>query len=88
MSANTNNEVASTVQTFMITSILSKNYDVVGLFPVKNRETDYYLTDLLSDVIKNLIKSGYHIICILSDNNSVNGKSFEKNIWWRSKILY
>lgn len=69
-------EVATTVQTFMLTSIMSKNKDVVGLYPNKNLKAEH-LRDLFVQVIKALTIAGYIIITKISDNNRVNKKNFD-----------
>lgn len=69
--------LATTIQTYMISSVLGKNKDVVGLFPVKDLNTAV-LQDLTLQVLKALTEIGYKVICIISDNNSVNRNMFER----------
>ncbi|KAF2884903.1 hypothetical protein ILUMI_21274 [Ignelater luminosus] len=73
---NDNKEAVITMQVFMITSILSNNKDVVGLYPVKNLESDQLL-ELTLNIIKVLTGSGYNIITIISGNNQINRRMFE-----------
>lgn len=77
VSGNLPNESATTIQTFMISSIASHNKDVVGLFPVKNL-THEYLFKLTNQMLEILTTAGYNVISIISDNNRVNRKMFEK----------
>lgn len=72
-----NLNLATTIQTFMISSILSKNKDVVGLFPCNNLDSNQ-LEELTLQVLKMLTEIGYIIVCIISDNNGVNRTMFEK----------
>jgi len=73
----TTTELASTVQVFMITSIMSKYKDVVGLFPVKNLNTEL-LYKLTKDVLCILTEIGFKVLCLISDNNKVNRNTFVK----------
>lgn len=70
-------EPASTVQVFMISSIMSKYKDVVGLFPIKNLSSDMLFT-LTNLVIKLLTEIGFKVFCLISDNNRVNRNTFER----------
>lgn len=74
---NDETSVASTIQTFMISSIFSKNKDVVGLYPVNHLKAELLLK-LLKIVIKILTDTGYQIVTVISDNNSVNRNCFEQ----------
>lgn len=67
---------ASTIQAFMITSIFSKNKDVVGLFPVKSLTAEALLV-LCNQVLRVLTEAGYEVVTLISDNNRVNRKMFE-----------
>lgn len=73
-----NNELkaAETVQTFMISSIMSNYKDVVGLFPQTHicAEDLYHL---IMDILQLLTSIGFRIVAIISDNNRVNRKMFE-----------
>lgn len=66
---------ATTVQAFMICSIMSGNRDVAALIPVKNLTTEY-LTDCTMKVLKLLEDCGYQVLCLISDNNRVNRNMF------------
>ena len=59
----------------MVSSVLSKNKDVVSLIPV-SKMTAEYLTELIRTVIVNLTKAGSIVCSVLSDNNVVNRKAF------------
>jgi len=71
MASNTPNEEATSVQTFMINSLLSPNKDVVCMVPVKNMNA-VYLKECTVKVISMLESIGYKIVCCISDNNRVN----------------
>ena len=49
---------ANRIQAFMVSSVLSKNKDVVSLIPVSKMTADY-LTELIKTVIVNLTKAGF-----------------------------
>lgn len=68
---------ATTVQVFMISSVLSKNKDVVGLFPVRNLESNY-LHSITNSILQLLNEIGFEVVAILNDNNKVNRSLFEK----------
>lgn len=72
-----NHQLANTVQTFMVTSILSSNKDVVGLYPVKKLNSEY-LFETTKKILDLLHNAGYETVTIISDNNQVNRKMFEK----------
>ena len=84
-SDNKPGENANRVQCFMISSLYSKDKDVVALYPVKNMTAEY-LKSITLDVIEKLTISGYNIISIISDNNVVNRKMFA--IMSDDKILH
>src|SRR6218665_1349082 len=66
---------ATTVQAFMICSILSHRKDIAALVPVKNL-TAPYLQEITMHVIRMVEKASFRIICLISDNNRVNGNMF------------
>ena len=65
---------ANRIHTFIISSVLSSNKDVVALIPVQ-KMTNQDLYHMPKEVVKQYIY-GYRIICILSDNNVVNRNFF------------
>ena len=75
MASNIPSEQASTVQTFMLCSLLSANKDVAAMVPVKNLTTDY-LKGCTVDIITMLENAGYYVFCLISDNNRVNRNMF------------
>ncbi|GBO13031.1 hypothetical protein AVEN_40191-1 [Araneus ventricosus] len=75
LSINKSLEKATSVQTFMISSVYSKNKDVAALFPVKNLNSDELL-DMTKKVISLIHGSGYKIRSIISDNNRINRNMF------------
>jgi hypothetical protein len=66
---------ATTVQAFMLTSILSKHKDVAALQPVKNLDATFLL-DSLNKILGLVEKAGYKVVAIISDNNRVNRNVF------------
>lgn len=67
---------ATSLQAFMITSLMSSNKDIVALYPVKNL-TGESLCNLLKTVLCELDKLKYKVISVISDNNRVNRRAFE-----------
>lgn len=76
MSATDVTQPATTILAVMYTSVLSKNKDVIGLFPIQNL-TANYLSDLIQKIVKDLTLMGYEILTLISDNNKVNKKTFD-----------
>lgn len=68
--------LATTVQTFMISSIVKKNKEIVGLFPCTNL-TANYLHETVLEILKMLSEIGFKVLSIISDNNSVNRSMFQ-----------
>jgi hypothetical protein len=66
---------ATTVQAFMICSVLSSKKDMAALVPVKNL-TAAYLKELTQKVLSMVEGAGYQVLCIITDNNRVNGNMF------------
>jgi hypothetical protein len=75
MAVNSPLEQATTVQTFMLCSLLSSNKDVAALVPVKNLTAEN-LKQYTLKVIEMLEKCGYFVFCLISDNNRVNRNMF------------
>jgi len=75
MASNIPSEQASTVQTFMMCSLLSPNKDVAAMVPVKNLTAEYLKVCTL-EVITMLENAGYYVFCLISDNNRVNRNMF------------
>ena len=74
MAENSKNK-ATTIQAFMITSLLSKYKDVVALFPVCNLTADLLLT-YANNVLSLLHECGFIVFCLISDNNRINRNMF------------
>ena len=70
-------EAATTLQAFMIKSLLSHNKDIAAMVPVKNLNSEF-LFNITLKVLNLLLCTGYIVICIISDNNRVNVKFFEQ----------
>jgi len=66
---------ATTVQAFMIASLLSKDRDVVALVPVANLNAAY-LKDITLRVMRLVHDAGFRVLCVISDNNRVNRNMF------------
>jgi hypothetical protein len=66
-------QAASTLQVFMIKSLLSHNKDVVALLPVKNMNSQF-LYEQTTKVLTLLHNCGYEVVTIITDNNKVNVK--------------
>ena len=75
LESNNITKQAHRIHTFMLSSVLSSNKDVVALIPVP-KMTNQDLYQMTKEVVKNVSICGYRIICILSDNNVVNAKMF------------
>lgn len=76
LQASSSIQAATTVQVFMISSLLSKYTDVVGLYPIKRLDSDYS-ADLLDDILSLLHEIGFEVIDVVSDNNAVNSRAFK-----------
>nr|XP_054933828.1 uncharacterized protein LOC129387969 [Dermacentor andersoni] len=65
---------AKTPHVFMIQSLLSSNKDVVHMLPVAQIDAKA-LHDFLRKIVLDLEASGFRIIAVISDNNSINRKA-------------
>ena len=74
MASNSPDE-ATTVQAFMICSLLSSNKDVAALVPVKSM-TAAYLKECTVNVLNMLESCGYWVLCLIPDNNRINRNMF------------
>ena len=72
---NSDREAATRIQCFMLSSIRSKNKDVISLIPVQKMNAEQ-LCQMIKQVIANVTEAGYKIVSIISDNNVINRKSF------------
>ena len=59
----------------MVSSILSKNKEVVAIVPVKNLNAES-LKKMIVDVLKLLHKTGFMVLTIMADNNRINRNAF------------
>ena len=73
---NQKEKVATQSQAFMISSIKSKNKDVVSLVPVA-KMTGQYLYEPLQNVIINITNAGFIVNSVISDNNVINRSAFK-----------
>jgi hypothetical protein len=64
MSATDVTQPATTILAVMYTSVLSKNKDVLGLFPVQNLTADY-LSELIQKIIKDITFMGFEILTLI-----------------------
>jgi hypothetical protein len=69
------NEAASSVQAFMISSLFCNYKNIALLFPVKNMSAAELLRWTMR-VINDLEESGFRVISIITDNNNINRKMF------------
>ena len=76
-SSENSNSPASSLQAFMITSLMSKNKDIVALYPVQNLNAESLHT-LIKTVLVALHKLGFKVIALISDNNRINRNAFER----------
>jgi len=74
---NADSVEATTVQAYMISSVLSKHKDVAALQPVKNLDTSF-LYDSVMKVLSLVENAGYRVVAVMSDNNRVNRNAFDK----------
>ena len=65
--AENKEQAASCIQCFMISSITSKNKDVISLTPVQNIMSSVERSKLMLQVITNVINAGFRIVSIISD---------------------
>ena len=75
LASNVENDEATTVQAFMIQSLLSNKKDIVALIPVKNLNMSY-LKECTVKILELLETIGYKVLCCISDNNRVNRNMF------------
>lgn len=68
------NEAANCALVFMVRSVTCKFKEVAHIVPVHRVEAEF-LQKTLKDVICGLEKIGYRVMCVVSDNNSVNRKA-------------
>ena len=73
-SAFNSNEAATSAYAFMLNSICSKFCDVVHIIPVKTIKAEIPHM-VLKKVIIGLEKIGFNVLCVVSDNNRINGKA-------------
>jgi len=59
----------------MISSLFSKDRDIVALIPVVNM-TAAYLKEITVKVLSAVHQSGFIVLCLISDNNRVNRNMF------------
>jgi len=75
MAINSPDQEATTVQPFMICSLLSSNKDVAALIHVTLMNAEY-LKECTVKAIDMLASYGYLVLCLISDNNRVNCNTF------------
>ena len=68
--------LASSIQTFIISSLLSSYKDIVALYPVRCL-TGQNLLQYTQNVLKVLHQIGFRVLSLISDNNRVNRNMFE-----------
>lgn len=73
MATNSQN-AAKTAYVFMIQSLVSSRKDVVHILPVAKIDA-IQLHQFLRELINGLEATGFRVIAVVSDNNSINGKA-------------
>ncbi|KAH8026573.1 hypothetical protein HPB51_021983 [Rhipicephalus microplus] len=73
MATNSQN-AAKTAYVFMIQSLLSSSKDVVHILPVAKLDA-IQLHQFLRELNNGLEATGFRVIAVVSDNNSINGKA-------------
>ena len=73
-SAFNTTEAAKSAFVFMLSSLLSKFKDVVHILPTKTIDAESLFT-VIKQVIIGIEKIGFTVICVLTDNNSINRKA-------------
>lgn len=68
------NEAANCALVFMVRSLKCKFKEVAHIVPVHRLDAEF-LHKMLKDLICGLEKIGYRVVCVVSDNNSVNRKA-------------
>ncbi|XP_068083561.1 uncharacterized protein [Anabrus simplex] len=66
--------LATTAHVFMVQGVVSSLKDVVNILPV-NKMTADKLFDVTKNVVVGLEKLGFKVICIITDNNSINRRA-------------
>ena len=67
---------AKTLQVFMISSVFSKQKDILGLFPMMN-QTSHDLYELILVVLRALQEIGYQVLFLSADNSRINRCAYE-----------
>ena len=73
-SAFDTSEAASSAYVFMVSSIMSEFKDVVHIIPAKKMKAEV-LHNILKKIIIGLEKIGFSVVCVVTDNNAINGKA-------------
>lgn len=68
--------LAKCMQAFMISSLLSKNKDIVALYPVFKMDSEF-LHSKLNEVLDVLHEIGYEVVSVISDNHQINNAAFK-----------
>ena len=68
--------LASSVHTFMISSLSSKFKDVVHLLPVHTINHEM-LFKVIKKIILGLEEIGFKVICVVTDNNKINSRAMQ-----------
>ncbi|GBN43079.1 hypothetical protein AVEN_259969-1 [Araneus ventricosus] len=68
---------ATSVMTFMISSILSSYKDVVHILPISKITADALHT-LIKQIVVGFESIGFEVICVITDNNSINHKAMSR----------
>ena len=68
---------ATTVQAFMILSILSKHKDVAALLPVKKMDASFLHSSTMK-FLEPVERAGFKVVELISDNYRVNRNSYSR----------
>ncbi|KAK7872354.1 hypothetical protein R5R35_006983 [Gryllus longicercus] len=68
--------LASSAHTFMISCLLSDLKEVVHIVPV-NKMCAEDLQSILKKIILGLEQIGFNVLCVISDNNSINRRCMQ-----------
>ena len=69
------NNLATSIHCFMISSLRSKYKEVVKLVPAKTMDAEKLLTCLKS-VLRSLVQAGYKVVSVITDGNRINKRLF------------
>ena len=69
------NNLATSIHCFMISSLRSKYKEVEKLVPAKTMDAEKLLT-FLKSVLRSLVQAGYKVVSVITDGNRINKRLF------------